>query len=114
MPDAKAPLLRAIDDAIERAKKSHLAPSELEKMLVDLKRLATESMKAREEAEREVKSLTNLYTVHARLLDDPRPEKVCEAVEEIVINLLGSEDFALYLRKDKQFTPQRGQGEAFR
>ncbi len=114
MPDPKTQLIDAIDALIVRAQaKEPLRAEVLESLLRDLRRLAFDGHRALDDARREAQKLSHLYVIHASLFSDLKPAKVWQALGEIVCNVVGSEDFCLYERKDRAFLPVGGMGPAF-
>src|SRR5687767_12332326 len=66
-----------------------------------------------ESARGQVARLTNLYVALLRLFEETRREKFLDVVCEIVISLLGSEDFVVYERRGDSFHPVRGMGAVY-
>ena len=104
-------LLRAIDDAVASVQRGTAAEG-LTEALNGIRRKAAATERALAEAQREGRALSTLYVVSMRLFQDPEVSKVSDAIAESVINFLGSEDFALFLKQDRGFVRIRGQGPA--
>lgn len=100
-----SPLVGALDSALEAMRQ----PGEK-----DVDRLAGAITDARDlavEVTRELDRLMVRYIAQLRLYEDLHIDRVCDAIEDIVVNILGSEDFVVYLRdNDGHMYPVRGMG----
>ena len=55
--------------------------------------------------------LTVRYIAQLRLYEDLQLDRICDAIADIVVNILGSEDFVVYLSdNDGHMYPVRGMG----
>ncbi len=110
---AERGLVTTVDKAIAYAR-DHDPPdrAELARWLEEVRAAAARTEGALQESEREVRNLSNLYVMHVRLFADLTSKAVAEAVQEIIINFMGSEDFVFYIRQGEALVPRAGQGQA--
>ncbi|MGQ0508213.1 MAG: hypothetical protein ACT4TC_23185 [Myxococcaceae bacterium] len=110
---AERGLIPSIDRALAYVRDvSPLDAEEMNRRLAEIRSVASKTQAELDEAEREVRNLSNLYVMHVRLFAELTPRSVSDAVQEIIINFLGSEDFAFYVSTPKGFVPTAGMGPA--
>jgi hypothetical protein len=111
---AESPLIKGLDELIVHVKRGALDAGYLERNLAELKRLASQTAEALQRTTAENQTLTVFYTLQGRLFENLVPKGVAEAVSEIAVNFLGTEDFALYVRQGDHFVPLAGMGKTFK
>src|SRR4051794_3013749 len=110
---AESPLVRAVDELLGHLKSPKPDPSQLERGLLEVRKLASTVDKALNAAQQESHNLASYYTFEQRLFEHLTQENVLGAVAEMVINFVGSGDFALYARDGQSFLPKHGMGATF-
>jgi hypothetical protein len=112
---AERGLVPTVDEAIAYARDCDpLDRAELAKRLEEIRALSEKAQASLAESEREVRNLSSLYVMHVRLFEELTSRAVADAVQEIIINFLGSEDFVFYVRDVDRpgFVPRAGMGPA--
>ncbi len=112
---AERGLIPIIDEAIAHVRDNDPADRpELTRRLEEIRAVAEKTQGALADAEREVRNLSSLYVMHVRLFEELTSRAVADAVQEIIINFLGSEDFVFYVRDEGRggFVPRAGMGPA--
>ena len=111
---ADSSLLRALDDALERTRQLPLDGPGIARVLVEARKLAVQEAEALAHAQAEGHNLAMSYTMVQRLFEELTPAKVCEAISEMAVNFIGSEDFVVYVRGGTDdFAPLTGMGRAY-
>jgi hypothetical protein len=110
---AERGLLTTVDEAIAYARDTDpVERGEVARRLEEIRSVADRTSRELADAEREVRNLSNLYVMHVRLFEHLSSQAVADAVQEIVINFLGSEDFVFYVFAAEAFVPLAGMGPA--
>lgn len=103
-------LISALDEARQRLGEVAPTATAAAAPLERAHQLAVEADDAYERSQRELDALTNQRILTLRLFEDLRREKVVEAIFEMVVNVVGCEDFILYLDDGTRFDPATGMG----
>lgn len=102
-----SPLVGAIDMALEHVRQP--PPHDAERMAAAL----TEARDMAIEATRELDRLTVRYIAQLRLYERLEIADICDAIADILVNFVGSEDFVIFLNdNDGDLYPVRGMGPA--
>lgn len=103
-----SPLIGAIDRALAQTRGGTSAtPLALETLLQEVRGLAVE-------AARELDRVAVRYIAQLRLFEDLEQDKFCDALADVVVNLLGSENFVIYVADaEGGLAAVRGMGPAF-
>lgn len=64
-------------------------------------------------AQSELHLVTGLYIISSRLSDDLQADRIVEAICELIVNVVGSEDFTVYIVSSGTLVPARGYGPSF-